>query len=201
MLPESQIGECDPRILNQGDVFPDVAFMFAPIETALVELRRNEAGEAGYFRTDESGIALAPIIVRDAIALTYGCEFDRVLKRLKNGKNHASSDVTTVAAVFTMSDYTPQEQHEIRKANSPRYLILEASLLHRERVVDFSTMQPVPLARLLKTSRQRRHGLTVEGRVTLIKALADHLGSDERAKRAGPEDPALLNEALTALGL
>ncbi len=196
MLPDRQIGEIDANVLNQGDVFPDVALMFAPIDEAFVEARKNEVGETGFYKSENPGIALTHIVVRDAIAITYGCEFDRVLKRIKNGKAHAPSDVATVAAVFPMTDFNRQEQHEIRKENSPRYLILEGSLLHQERVIDFSTMQPVPLARILRGARRRRHSLTVEGRVTLIKSLADHLGSDERAKKAGPEDQDLLNDTL-----
>lgn len=201
MLTAAELQTPDPRLLNQGDVFRDVAFTFSDVNLPFVERRNVTEESTAFFPADRSEIALIRVFSTEAIVLSYDCEIDRVLRRIKKQKQYQVSDVATAAAVYPISLFAKSAQNEIRMEKSARYLLIEPSTVYVERVVDFSSMQPIPMERLLRGARNRSHGLTDGGRFNLISAFAFHLGDDKRRKGADPADPTLLEAALAALTL
>lgn len=204
MILDGEFRACNPRVLDQGDVFPDVVFLYPTAAVNFVE--RMEIAEfdgvsAFVPSRSISDIALVHCEANEAIVLSFSCELDRILRRIDTGKPLDLSDVATIAPVYLMTKYNQKAQHQVRSGNQKRYLVLQESEQRAERVVDFSAIQAIPVPRLLQSCARRVNGLNVYGRVKLMKALASHLGDDERRKSEGSPEPDLLQAVLEKLGL
>ena len=79
-----------------------------------------------------------------------------------------------------------------------RYLCIAGHADHAERFVDFSSIQNIPLERLLRSDRLFGIG-TQKGLVTFLQRFASFVGSDERRQNMAPGDPNLLQAARDAI--
>jgi hypothetical protein len=197
-LEAIDLGEPDPQYLKQGDVYSGVLLSFAGLKPA--PLRRLEDGHFELLDTPEDqSFGLVELVRSDAIVLTYDCEIDRVLRWIRDGKQFAHHHVCTVAAVYRAEQIERSVAGTARKGGVTRYLCIESRGEHAERFVDFSTMQNIPLERLLGSNRL--FGVaTARGAITLMQRFAYFFGSDKRKKNVGPDEPDLLRDTLKKIG-
>jgi hypothetical protein len=197
-LTAEHLGPPDADHLNQGDVFSGVVLLFPGTDVVFVE--PTDETRQLYARSGQASrriVSEAALV--DAMILSYDCEIDRILRRIRDGKEPEYQDSVTIAAV------RPESFHaeggvvgQIRKNGIPRYLYLPPSAVSGGDVIDFTTLQAIPLRRLLRSDR--RFGMAnADATARLLRNFAYHLGSDERRAEQGPDEPTLLADALKAL--
>ena len=196
-LAAEHLGPPNANYLCQGDVFSGVVLLFPGIDVVFAE--PTDETRQQFRRVEESLRVVTAGMRCDAMILSYDCEIDRVLRRIRDHKEPEYTDYVTVAAV------RPELFHaqggvinDIKKNGIARYLYLPPSTVSGGDVVDFTATQSIPLRRLLQS--ERRFGMAdVDATARLLRNFAYHLGSDERRAEPGRDEPTLLADALKAL--